>query len=220
MAEPLHADEQGGGAAGGAHHVESQLADGGSGAGGDDDAFAAAADDDGAREGHVVAIAEGRIRRAHPRRILADGQRFAGQQRLVDVEAVGRKQADIRGHAVAGFKPEDIAGDQLRGIDFVHLFVAEHGGADPQQLLQGTGTLFGAPLLVAADAGVEEKNEGDEDRIGEIAGEERQHGGKQEDVDQRTSELPDEDLPPGEGGRPGQFIRAVGLQTIRGLGGG
>ena len=217
VAESFHADQQGSLAAGGADDVERNLANCSRGARGHRDAAPAAPDNGRAGVGHVAPVSHRGAGIIGPPHILAHRQRFAGQQRLVNLQAGRGKQPDISRHPVAGFEPDNIAGHHLSRVNLLHLPIAEHRGANPQQLLQGSRTLLGPPLLIAANSGVDRQHHRDEGGIGDIAGEDRQSSRQQQDVDQRTEKLPEQNVPNAGHRLARQFVRSAGPLPFGGL---
>src|SRR5207247_1179599 len=76
--------------------------------------LAAPSVDRGPHEHHVLAVAQERVAGQRLDR-FADGERFAGQRRLVDAEACDLEEPSVRGDSVARREDGDVAGHQLAG---------------------------------------------------------------------------------------------------------
>jgi hypothetical protein len=87
-------------------------------------------------ETEAATIRQGCARLAEPLRVFADRQRFTGQERFVDLQAVGGEKSQVGRYAVTRFEVQHIARDNTLGIDFDHLVVAQHGGSDVEQFLE------------------------------------------------------------------------------------
>ena len=183
-------------------------------------------------EHHVGAVAEG-LGAFQRLRLLADRHGFAGQARLCDAQRGGGQQSAVGGDGVALAEHDDIAGDDLGGVHAHDLAVTQHRGLRGSHLGERGHGLFGAGLLNIAEHGVDDQDQHDHDRI------ERQrfaafgsggrvhaldeprdrgdHGGGQQQVDQRVLELGQELLPLRHRRRAGQLVRAELLKTALGF---
>ena len=150
-------------------------------------------------------LVEGRVR------VLANRQRFAGEQRFVELEVVGREQPDVGGDQRARLETDDIARHQLDAVDLPPEAVADDHRLIMDQPLQGFGAGLRPPLLNGADHRVDLQHREDEQRVGELADRQRNRGGGGQQIDQRALELgeiDDQHAPPF---RPGQQIGAERL---------
>ena len=110
-------------------------------------------------------------------------------------------QAGIGGNEIAGLQLDDIAGDQVGGVDDALLTVADDAGVGSGQVFQGIQRLFGLALLVHAHDGVEDDDEQDErglEQLAPVLFHDHHHkghdGGGDEDQDHDVLELVDEAL--------------------------
>ena len=114
------------------------------------------------------------------------------------------EQAGVGGDEITGLQLDDVAGDEVGGVDHQLLTVADHAGVGSRHILQGVQSLLRLTLLVHAHDGVEDNDEQDEGRLKQLAPvllgddhREGHHGGGDEDEDHDVLELVDEAL---EGG--------------------
>ncbi len=119
---------------------------------------------------------------------------LAGQERLVDGERSGPEDADICRDAVARLQGDAVAGDQVFGRNGRITAVPPHLCVDPEHLLQGCCAPLRPHLLECSDDRVDQDDDEDEDRVGEIGEEKGDDPGRKEDVDERARELAEEDL--------------------------
>ncbi len=168
--ESFHPDDEGGLDRLGAHHIEGEFSHRGCGSGGDCQSAGPAPHHDGTRVGHVGAVRDRGGWVQYCSRVLGDGQRFAGKERLVDLEPVRIEKAKVGRHPVTGFQPEDIARNNLFGIDIHQVAVPLDRSPDPQQLLQGPGAALRLHLLDRSDESVEAQYPGDKEGVGQPAG--------------------------------------------------
>ena len=161
----------------------------------------ATARDGGAAEDHVHAVAE--LDRAVERRdVLQHGLALPRQRRLGDGQRVGLEQTAVRGDRVTLREQQDVAGHHLGRGDPLLAPVAEHAGRRRGQPLQRGHRLLGTRLLHVAEHGIREDDRSDHDRVVRRSlaalqhpGDQRDHDRREQQVDQRVGELPEE-LPP------------------------
>ncbi len=203
--ERLHALHERRTTAFGADDVQREAADGAVRACCDHRPVAAAARDHRTRVQHIQAIRERGPLTAGPVGLLRYGERFTGEQGLVDLESVRRDQADVGRHAVAGLEVDDVAGHERLRIDVEHPVAAANGRADAQQLLQRLAGFLGTCLLHGSYDGVDKEHAHDKRGILHLADHQRHAGRDAEQVDQGAPELPQDDfeetgwLPPRQG---------------------
>ena len=82
---------------------------------------------------------------------LVDRHRFAGEERLVDPQAVRFEQPGVAGHAVAFLDDQVIANHQFLAGDATHHAPAHHGAARARQIAQRLQDALSAQLLVHRD---------------------------------------------------------------------
>ena len=141
-----------------------------------------------------------------------DGGRFAGQCRLVHPQLRHLVQAQVGRHQVAGFEQHHAAGHQVLGLHHLHLPAgAAHGGLRRRQLLQRLQGLVGAPFLPEADGRVEQHDQQDDHRAGQVADQARQHRRRQQHDDHEVAKLVQQALPRWARRRLGQAVGAVAL---------
>lgn len=123
--------------------------------------------DGGAGEQHVDLVLLDGLGILDGAGVLAHTLRLAGQDTLVDAEAVAvdGEQAAVGGDAVAHGHDDDIAGDQVLGLDALDLAVADRLGLVGRVFLQGGNGLFSRGFLRDSDDGVEDENGEDLGRV-------------------------------------------------------
>ena len=82
---------------------------------------------------------------------LVDRHRFAGEERLVDPQAVRFEQPGVAGHAVAFLDDQVIANHEFLAGDATHHAPAHHGAARARQIAQRLQDALSAQLLVYGD---------------------------------------------------------------------
>ncbi len=90
---------------------------------------------------------------------------FAGEGQLVRAQAVGLDQTRIRRDLLPMCQHQDVTGDNLGRVDMLVGPIAQDGGFEHQQPVQGFQLLLGAVLLEEAQA-----NTQDDDAKNEISG--------------------------------------------------
>lgn len=130
------------------------------GTGQDDQRNRMARDDGCAREQHVDLVLLDGIRILDHAGVLGHRLALARQDGLVDVEAVALDRQDpaVGGDPVADGDGDDIAGDQLVGLDARNVSVAHDLCLVGRVFLERGDGLFGAGLLRDADDGVEDED--------------------------------------------------------------
>jgi hypothetical protein len=89
--------------------------------------------------------------------VLVDGQGFAGDGGLVDLQVgVLGDESAVGGDDGAFFDLEDVAGDDLGGLDFLQLAITEDCGLEGERLLELLDDGAGLVFLEEADEGVEQ----------------------------------------------------------------
>ena len=202
-------------------------------AGAGDDRTAGALSDGRAVEDHVGTIAE-RLGAFQRIGLLADRYGFAGQARLGDAQRRGGEQSSIGGDGVALAEHDDVAGHDIGRIDVNELAVAQHRSLRRGHLGERLDRLLGAGFLNVPQYRVDDQDQDDDNRIerqhfaafraGRGVGlfneprDQRDDGGRQQQVYQRILELGQELLPLGHRRRAGQLVRTEFLKSPLGLG--
>ncbi len=88
--------------------------------------------------------------------ILADGQRFAGQHRLVGVQFTLVKQTQVGRDAIAGGQQDDISRHQFTGVQLFPVAVATHRDRGRNAARQRRERALGLGLLPVADDGIDQ----------------------------------------------------------------
>ena len=82
---------------------------------------------------------------------LDDEVGLAGEQRLVDLEVARSHDVAVDHDLVAGPRADDVADDELAGVDLALAAVAQHDGVRPGEDGDAVEGALGAHLLVEAD---------------------------------------------------------------------
>lgn len=90
-------------------------------------------------------------------RLLRHRQRFTGESGLVDAEVVTVGELRVGGNDVAEAQPDDVAGNQLVGIDLLPAVVAKGPALQRQASLQRVHRVAGLVLLPESDHGIEDQ---------------------------------------------------------------
>ena len=93
--------------------------------------------------------------------VLLDRDALAGEGALLDLQRRGDDHPAVGRDAVAGIDQHDVAGHDLVGRDLRHLTVPPHLGDRLHHLAEGRCRRLGLPLLVVAEPGVEERQQGE-----------------------------------------------------------
>ncbi len=182
--------------------------------GGDDDGGGAAVQHCRPGMQHRRAIARHGFRRDRRRCALRRRHRFAGQEALVDGKLIAVEQPHVGRHFQPGRQRDDIARHEIASVEFDLPPVATHGHDAAHKRLQATDAPFRTPFLPGADGGVHRQHDSDETRIGKIAQNQRQHGGRQQQVDERAAELAQQDGRQIASARFGQDVGPDGLTAL------
>jgi hypothetical protein len=142
-------------------------------------------------------------------RRLLHRQGFAGEQRFVAAQIIGFEKANIGRRAAPGLEQRIIAGHELARVDFLPRAVAHHQRERLVMRAQGRRRLPRGIFLHRADHGVEQQDDGDEQRVLGVADGRGDRRRRDEDIDQRTEELLQEQAE--ERGRP-RLRKGVGTE--------
>ncbi len=146
-------------------------------------------------ERHVLSIGNSGIAGQHHAGRLADGKRFAREQRLIDLDSSIGSQADVRRDLAAGFQYDEITRHQLACRKLLVLAIADDIGSCHRECAQGLGAPLGTVLLYRANEGVDQEDREDEAGIGEVAHRRGDRCGNEQDVHEWVAELTNEDSP-------------------------
>ena len=150
-----------------------------------------------------------------------DRHRLAGQDRLVDLQGLLTVQDAVGGNAITGLDPDQIAGNQHRGVELVEVVVAHHPHLRGGEFPQPREGVLGPVLLPHPHDGVEHQDRRDGDRlerplVGALGDPddqvERQR--EQQDVDDRAAQLAADPHPPPHRRRLGERVRAVPVEPL------
>ena len=143
----------------------------------------------GARVHHRDARGRHRLRRQRRPGILGDRSRFAGQHRFVDFKVPGFEQPDVGRDQQTPFDRHQIARHQVLRRNAITPAAPAHHRPHRDQVAQlfGFGTRF--PFLKRADCGVDLQNRKDKRRIEHLADGQRHRRSRQQEINERTSEL-------------------------------
>jgi hypothetical protein len=124
---------------------------------------------------------------------LAHRRRLAGQRRLAHRELGRREKARVGRDALSRLELDDVAGDELAGIDVGPLFAANDrrpGHLEPEQRVHCAA---GAQLGDEADRGVDHEHGDDGDRVDDVTGGERNRRRSDQQQDDDAAELVEQD---------------------------
>jgi hypothetical protein len=132
--------------------------------------LSAAAGHAGIHVGHIMAVAQGRVRVVNGVRVLGGGDALTGQGGLFDLEGGRLDQTPIGRHAVTRLQQHDVARYHLAGIDLADIAVATRAGGLLHRGLQRFQTSCGLGFTVQRNHCVEHCQEQQHDRRGPITG--------------------------------------------------
>ena len=119
---------------------------------------------------------------------------FARERRFVDFQRYGLDQFAVGGNRLAALDVDHVARDHVASRNFADRPFAHHLHGDVVvHLVEPPETPLGVPFEPESDAGGEDDGADDAHRFGEVlvdeSDDERQHGGQQEDADDRVAEF-------------------------------
>jgi len=171
----------------------------------DHHALALAAGDQGAAESHARPIAECSIAR-NRFDVLFHRQGLARENGLLNLQAVGLQQAELRGNFVACLQEHDVPGNQLLTVDSAALAAAQNRSARSQHPADGLHRFFGLAFLNETNDCVGNYYGKNHQRICHVIQQRRDDGGSEQHVNQDVVELQQE---AGQGAAPRRFGKAV-----------
>ena len=121
------------------------------------------------------ALTDNRTRKHRFARFGGDGQRFAGQRRLVDLNRIARQQARIRRHNVTQPQADDVARHQFGRIRVDPLPITLHLGLDRQFGLECGDGVARLMFFPESDHGVGTKKKEDDEKIQPVPNNTRQN---------------------------------------------
>ena len=160
-----------------------------------------------------------RVSRRGARRILLDRLGLTGERGLVDAQVALGDDSRVGRHPVAGLEHEDVAHDDLGGVDHPHLAVAQHARARAREPAQRVERRLGAVLLEHADDDVRDDDEHDDDGVEDLACEQRDHARAREQVHHRVRDLGEDQLRDRGTGLDAELVGAAGGKALGGIGG-
>jgi hypothetical protein len=166
---------------------------------------------------HRRAVAE-RARLRYRVDALLHRHGFPGQQGLVDVEALARDEAAVRGDAVALAHDEQVAGDHLLRRDVELPPVADDVRAAANALAERADGPLSTRLLDEAEHPVEQDDGPDRGGLDAVADRGRDRGCRDEQADERIRELAAGDARVRGARRPARRVRPVPHQARGRLG--
>ena len=145
-----------------------------------------------AREDHRLALRRRSIRR-YRLDALRDRHGFAGQHRLVDLEAADLDEPGIGGDPVPRVHEEQVAGNDLRGGDLRLVPPSDHRRGASDTVAESEHGALRSGLLHEAEDPVQHDDGRDHHRLETLADHERDSGGGREERHQRILELTEGD---------------------------
>ena len=186
------------------------------GAGRDHQTCALPARDHRAGIGHRGAVAERCVGRDGIDRLVGSG-RFAGQHRLLDLEACGAQEPEVGGNAVARFRQHDVADHEAFGRNGQPPPVAQNRGLAGQHRADGLERLFSPPFLDESNHPVDDDDGEDHHGVESVAQQDGDERRSEEDIDQEVVELSEHAREQGAPLARRQAVRAVRLEAPRGF---
>ena len=149
--------------------------------------------DQTARKDHVGAVAERHLAVDH-RVGFVDVGRLARQRAFVDLQRIVMDNASVGDCHVPCLEDDDVAGNDLFGVDFNFLSVADDLGGRRRQGFEAFQRLFRLDVLHGAENGVHRDNGENDDGALEIAREDRDDRRGNQNQHQQVGKLPQKDL--------------------------
>ena len=146
--------------------------------------------------------------------VLRTAADFAGQRRLLHLQALDLEQPQVGRHLVAGLDEDDVARHQPFGGDGLAMAVAQHAGLQRQHLADGIERPLGLALLDEADQRVDDDDAGDDRRIDVVLHQGGDRRRDEQDVDQDVVELEQQPDQRAATLRRPQPVGAVDLQAL------
>ena len=153
--------------------------------------------------------------------VLGDGQGFTGDGGLVRFQASAVQQSGVGRHQVTGFQLDQVTGHQLGGVHAAELVVADDPRLGSAHLPEGVQSSLGAGLLGEGDAGIDQDDDQDDDRVQPVpasAGDEGKSGGGQQNQHHGVFDLVQETERPRGLGWLLELVEAVVLEPLGGVG--
>ena len=160
----------------------------------DDNAFRAAIRGKSALECHIGALAQGGIGLCKHPLCLFNGKRFPCQGGFLRLKRKRLDEPDIRWDEVPRFQDDDIPGHEGLGGDRAYRTVAQDGGDGRRHFFQSVHRCFCPSLLDEAQHGIEQYDEQNDQRIGQVADEAGYQRGDKQDEHHEVGKLLQENL--------------------------
>ena len=176
--------------------------------------------DNGGGDDQVGAVAQRGVLGQGGVGVLGHRQGLTGDGGLVRFQPSAVQQTGIGRHQVTSFQLDQVAGHQSGGVYAAELAVTDDPCLGSAHLPEGVQGTLGAGLLGEGDAGVDQDDDQDDDRIQPVppsAGKEGESGGGQQNQHHGVFDLVQEAERPGRLGRLFQLIGAVVLEPLGGL---
>ena len=152
-------------------------------------------------------------------RSLRHGYRLARQRRLVHPQFGRTEDPHVGRDAIAGIERDQVAHDQVSGVDAHSRTIADHRGLDAQRTRQRIDRGAGPALLGESDRRIHHHHRGNHDGIDMVAKGEHDRRGDDEQEDQGRTELRRHGHPPWNPAGSDQRIRTVPAQAHGRVGG-
>jgi len=182
-------------------------------AGGDHQTTALPADHRGAGIGHVVALGERGVG-GERGGLLAHRLRFAGEQRIVGAQFMLLDEAQIGRQAIAGGKQDDIAGNQLAGVELLAMARPADRYRGRHAARQRSQRPFGLGFLPIADQCIDQHDAEDDAGVDPFAEHRGDQPGGHQDEDQGLRQLGGKAAPGRLAWTLAQAIRAMSRQAL------
>ena len=183
----------------------------------DDDSPAAAAGNERAHEGDAGPVGQRRRLTMDGDGGLGDRHAFAGQGRFVDRQMSGLQHPDVRRDVRAGSQHDDVARHELLGRDVQPHAVPHDGGRLNARRLERVDGPLGVQLGEEADDAVQDEDAGNQRRVRQPAGRQRQRRRGSQHTDRKGRELIEQHPERRSALGSRQAVGAVPCEPARGL---
>ncbi len=141
------------------------------------------------------------------RRRLGGRHRLAGEHRLVALELVRLEQPHVGGDEFPDVQFDDVAGYELAHVELLPRTVAPHDHFVADIRVERRNRLLRPVLVHEPEPDAQRDDRGDDATVGAVAGRRRHRGRREEEDEQRVTQLPHQhpergDPPGGEHVRP------------------
>ena len=135
--------------------------------GGGDDRLTTAIDHGAAHVAHIFPVTQRHVAAGEQLHRLGDGDAFAGEGGLLDLQGGTLQQPPVSGDGIAGLQHHHVAGYQLAALHYELVSAAQHLALGGGHSLEGFDGGLGLTLLHHAQNGVEQHHRQNDEHLGE-----------------------------------------------------